>query len=68
MNELLSGARLDLYFRREAGSLKDAENKALRHYDPLLNDLPSPSPEAKKALREAFTLYYREAFLGRLAK
>jgi hypothetical protein len=59
INELIPGATLDLYFRREAGSLNDAETKAKHDYDPLLNDLPAPTSEAKEALKGAFSLYYR---------
>ena len=60
---------LDLYFSvTDVGSLKEAAKLAIRKYDPLLNQLPPPSAEAKERLRNAFEFYYRSSFELRLGK
>ena len=67
--ELAPEAALDLYFSvTGVGNLEEAEKNAIRRYDPLLNQLPPPSAEAKERLKGAFEFYYRSAFELRLGK
>jgi hypothetical protein len=65
--ELAPNAALDLYFSATE-SYKEAEQHAIRKYDPLLNKLPPPSAEAREALKSAFEFYYRSSFELRLSK
>lgn len=58
----------DLYFKKtDLAGLTQAENAAIAAYRPLLNQLPSASPEAKARLKEAFGDYYRSSFQRCLA-
>ena len=69
LGELAPKAALDLYFSAtDVGSLNGAEKDAIRRYDPLLNQLPPPSADAKERLKNAFEFYYRSAFESRLSK
>lgn len=61
--ELAPEAALDLYFEAtDVGDLKDAEKKAIRRFRPILNQLPSPSSDAKEKLKNAFENFYRSTF------
>ncbi len=61
--ESIPGATLDLYFSpKNLNDLTKAENLALVTYDPLLNRRQRPSVNARAALRDAFSGYYRSAF------
>jgi hypothetical protein len=69
LSEIAPEAALDLYFSAtDVDCLKDAERHAIRKYDPLLNQLPPPSDEAKSRLKSAFDLYYRSSFELRLCQ
>jgi hypothetical protein len=61
--ELAPEATLDLYFAKKTSddrALTDAENKAVKKYRPLLNNL-RPSAEAREKLKDAFVSFYRSA-------
>jgi hypothetical protein len=65
--DLVPDAALDLYFATvKIEALTHSENAAISKYNPLLNNLPSPSPEAKEGLKRAFAAYYRSSFEQRL--
>ncbi len=67
LNEIAHSATMDLHFKSvDVRSLTEAENDAVRRYDPILNKLPQPSLDARNRLREAFELYYRSALEQRL--
>jgi hypothetical protein len=57
------GATLDLYFSpKSLTELTQAENHAVSTYEPLLNQRRRPSADARAALRDAFSRYYRSTF------
>jgi hypothetical protein len=67
--ELVPSATLDLYFaEKDSAILTQAEADAIKKYDPLLNKLPRPTPEARGELKKAFSLYYRSSFEGGLRR
>jgi hypothetical protein len=69
LQDLAPDASLDLYYRETPlDQLTSAEVAAIDKYDPILNKLPPPSPEAKARIREAFTYYYSSTFGRRLGQ
>jgi len=65
--ELVPTAALDLYFANvDISVITQAETAAIGKYNPLLNNLPSPTPDARDSLKKAFALYYESAFEQRL--
>ena len=69
MTEITPGSSLDLYFSRtKVTNLTEIENTAITKYDPLLNRRKPASNNARMALRDAFSLYYRSSFEALLNK
>jgi len=68
--ELEPTATLNLYFSQKDPKvdLTAADNDAIHLFDPLLNQLPPATVEAKRELQEAFEAYYRDAFVRRLSR
>jgi hypothetical protein len=67
--ECVPNATLDLYFSPQSlDHLTQAENRAIEIYNPLLNQRQRPSVNARNALRDAFSGYYRSAFEQLLQK
>ena len=63
MAEIAPLAALDLYFcKHDVSNITQAENLAVAKYNPLLNRRLRPSIEARLALRDAFSSYYRSSF------
>ena len=61
--EKIPDATLDLYFlQKTAFELTQAENQALATFNPLLNRRQHVTADARTALRDAFSTYYRSAF------
>jgi hypothetical protein len=63
LSELAPSAALDLLFsEKSVEQLTQAEAEAIKFYDPLLNRRQPATADARLALQNAFSLFYRSAF------